>query len=311
MDFRQLRYFVSVVDSGSFTAAAERLRIAQPSLSQHVIALEKELGVKLLERQSRGVRVTASGAVFLEHAQTVLADLNRARDAVTATGADVAGRVVVGMPTTIAPLLAVPLLEACLKSLPSVKVHLVESHSGFLREWLDALRLDVALLFNVTDAAGLELTPLVAEELYLISAASAAGKVRQVTLREVQKLDLIMAGRSHDLRNTLDSVAFATSGALPVVKAEVDSLSTVKQMVLAGIGHTILPRSAVHRELSDRSLVARRIVRPRIERYAAMATIARRPKTRAQQAVSNLILKLSGELIAGGDWMGRSTARTI
>ena len=298
-----------MVDSGSFTAASERLRIAQPSLSQHVIALEKELGVKLLERQPRGVRVTALGAVFLEHALTVLADLDRARDAVAATGTEVAGRVVVGMPTTIAAVLAVPLLEACLKLLPNVKVHLVESHSGFLREWLDALRLDVTLLFNVTDAEGLELTPLVAEDLHLISSASTAGKIRQITLREVLKFDLIMAGGSHDLRKTLDGVAFATSGLLPVVKVEVDSLSTVKQMVLAGIGHTVLPRSAVQSELSDGSLVARRIVRPKIERYAAMATVARRPKTSAQQAVSNLILKLSSELIAKGDWMGRPTNR--
>lgn len=309
MDLRQLRYFVSVVDSGSFTAAAERLRIAQPSLSQHVIALEKELGVKLLERQSRGVRTTTLGALFLEHALTVLADLERAREAVTATDGEVSGHVVVGMPTTIAPLLAVPLLEDCLKFLPKVKVHLVESHSGFLREWLDALRLDVALLFNVTDAEGLDLTPLVAEDLHLISSAAHSVKAKQVTFREVQKFDLIMAGRFHDLRKALDSIAFATSGLLPVLKAEVDSLSTVKRLVLAGMGHTILPRSAVEAELSAGSLVARRIVRPKIERYAAMATVARRPKSRAQQAVIALILKLSNELITGGHWKGRQTDR--
>ena len=77
MDIRQLRYFVNVVEAGSFTAASRILGIAQPSLSQHVIGLERELGVQLLERQARGVRLTASGATFLEHAITVLRDLDR------------------------------------------------------------------------------------------------------------------------------------------------------------------------------------------------------------------------------------------
>jgi LysR family transcriptional regulator, nitrogen assimilation regulatory protein len=109
MDIRQLRYFVGVVEAGRFTAASRRLRVAQPALSHQVISLERELGTKLLEREARGVRPTASGASFLEHARVVLRDLERAREAITETGGAVSGRVAIGLPTTVAPVLAKPL----------------------------------------------------------------------------------------------------------------------------------------------------------------------------------------------------------
>lgn len=305
MDVRQLRYFVNVVEAGSFTAASHQLRIAQPSLSQHVIALEKELGIKLLEREARGVRLTTSGSTFLEHARTVLRDLERAREAVAATGTDIVGRVAIGLPTTVAPFFATPLMQAALASLPNVTLHLVESHSGFLREWLDMFRLDVALLFNVSDAEGLELTPLIAEDLHVISPGGAAKQSKQIALREIPKLDLIMASSSHDLRKTLDNSVLLASGQPLHVKAEVDSLFTIKQMVAAGLGHTVLPLATVRSEVAGGILAARRIVRPRIERQTAMACVSRRPKTRAQVAVAGLILQVSKRLIAEDSWTGR------
>lgn len=81
MDVRQLRYFIGVFEAGSFTAAAHRLGVAQPALSQTVIALENDLGVELLERQPRGVRPTAAGMTLLDHAHIVLRNIERAREA--------------------------------------------------------------------------------------------------------------------------------------------------------------------------------------------------------------------------------------
>jgi LysR family nitrogen assimilation transcriptional regulator len=119
MDLRQLRYFVSIVEAGSFTAASQQLRIAQPSLSQHVIGLEKELGVKLLERQPRGIRLTDSGTTFIKHALAVLRSVDRAQEAMTARNDRITGRVAIGLPTTIAPVLAVSMLLAAEKLLPA------------------------------------------------------------------------------------------------------------------------------------------------------------------------------------------------
>lgn len=87
MDVRQLRYFIGVVEAGSFTAAAHRLGVAQPALSQTVIALENDLGVKLLEQP--GVRPTTAGMTLLDHAGIVLRNMERAREAVSDADGDI------------------------------------------------------------------------------------------------------------------------------------------------------------------------------------------------------------------------------
>ncbi|MCP3471069.1 LysR family transcriptional regulator [Bradyrhizobium sp. CCGUVB1N3] len=305
MDVRQLRYFISVVEAGSFTAASHRLRVAQPALSQHVLSLEKELGTRLLQREARGVRLTDSGARFIEHARIVLRELERAREAAAEAGGEISGRVAIGLPTTVTPILAAPLLEMALTSLPRVTLHLLESHSGFLREWLDSSRLDLALLFNVADADGLDLQPLVVETLHLISAPQIGPKAETVTLAQLHTFDLFLASQSHDLRNTLDDAIFLTTKRKLQVKAEIDSVSTIKQMVMSGLGYTILPSAAIQAELSKGLLSARRIVRPTLARHASIATLSRRPKTRAQQAVARLIVETTNTLIDRGIWSAK------
>jgi LysR family transcriptional regulator, nitrogen assimilation regulatory protein len=305
MDIRQLRYFVGVVEAGSFTAASRLLRVAQPALSQHVLSLEQELGTRLLHRQARGVHPTPSGASFIEHARIVLRDLERAREAAAETGGEISGRVAIGLPTTVAPILARPLLEVALASLPRVTLHLLESHSGFLREWLDSSRLDLALLFNIADAGGLDLQPLVVEALHLISAPQTRPVAQTVNLAELHKFDLFMASRSHDLRNTLEDAIFLATRRRLRVKAEIDSVSTIKQMVMSGLGHTVLPAATIQAELSEGLLRARRIVRPTVTRHAAIATLSRQPRTRAQQAVTRLIVETANRLIDRGIWQAK------
>jgi LysR family nitrogen assimilation transcriptional regulator len=305
MNFRQLRYFVGVAEAGSFTAAARQLAVAQPALSQHVLALEKELGCQLLVRKARGVRPTPSGAVFLEHAYLVLQDLDRAREAVSDTGSEIVGHVALGLPTTVAGVLSLRLMEAVFATLPRVTVHLVETHSGFLREWLDTGRLDLALLFDVADTEGLELAPLVVEDLHLLSAPRSADAGKDVALARIDDFDLFIASRSHGFRTTLEKTILLATGKTLRVKAEIDSVPTIKQLVMRGQGHTILPLSIAREELAAGTLVARRIVRPNLERRAALARVARRPGTRAQQAVETLLIEISRDLIADGVWAGR------
>jgi len=306
MKLRQLHYFVSIAEAGSFTAAAREIGVAQPALSQHVIALEKELGATLFEREARGIRLTPSGATFLEHAYVVLRDVERARDAVTGKGAEIVGQVAIGLPPTIATVLALPLLEAAFARLPRVTLHLVESHSGFLREWLEISRLDLALMLNVANAKGLDLTPVIVEDLQLISSMKSGGSTKQITVSEIEKHDILIASRSHDFRKSIEDAVFLATGRPLQVRAEVDSVPTIKRMVMAGLGHTILPHSAVHEELENGTLRAQRIINPTIERHALLGSVARLPKSRAQQAIAALLIDVSRRLIADGKWVGRS-----
>jgi LysR family nitrogen assimilation transcriptional regulator len=134
MELRQLRYFVAIADAGSLTEAARRLGVAQPALSQHVLALEAELQTRLLDRGARGVRLTPAGLTLLEHALVVMRDVERTKEAVSAGGSELVGRVAIGLPTTVAIVLGAPLLKAAFAAYPRVHIHLVESHSGFLQE---------------------------------------------------------------------------------------------------------------------------------------------------------------------------------
>jgi LysR family nitrogen assimilation transcriptional regulator len=304
MDLRQLRYFTAIAHAGSLTAAARQLRIAQPALSQHVLALERELGTRLVERGARGVRLTDPGKTLLEHALIVLGDIERAREAVSNFDSAVAGRATIGLPTTVAIFLGLPLLRAIFAECPKVSIRLVESHSGFLHEWLEAGRLDLAILFNVTDAQGLELSPLIVDEIYLISPAEAARHGDEVRFVEIDQLDLFMSSQPHGLRRQVDDTSFLVWGRAARVKAEVDALSTIKRMVEAGLGHTLLPLAAVREELAAGTLSARRIVDPVIERHASLVSSSRRPQTRVQRAMLKIVRDVCGQIIADGVWPG-------
>ena len=96
MDIKQLRYFISIAEEGSLSGAAQRVNVAQPSLSQHVLSLERELSVKLLERSSRGVSLTQSGEVLLSHAREIVESLDIAANAVRQSGAEPVGDVAAG-----------------------------------------------------------------------------------------------------------------------------------------------------------------------------------------------------------------------
>jgi LysR family transcriptional regulator, nitrogen assimilation regulatory protein len=166
-------------------------------------------------------------------------------------------------------------------------------------------RLDLSLLFNVADADGLDVRPLVVETLHLVSSSKAAAAKQQITLAELHELDLFLASRTHDLRKTLDDAVFLATRRALQVRTEIDSVTTIKQMVIGGLGHTVLPIATIQKELSEGLLVARPIVRPRITRHAVMASLSRRPKTRAQHIVADLIVDTTNRLIAGGIWIAK------
>src|SRR5262245_1478076 len=138
MELRQLRYYVGVSEAGSLLKASTRLHIAQPALGAQITALEDEVGARLFERSSRGVTLTEAGKTFLEHAKVVLADVERARQAVRDTSAVPRGDVVIGFPTTVALAATVPVVRACRERLPQVRLKVIEAYSGFLREWLQS-----------------------------------------------------------------------------------------------------------------------------------------------------------------------------
>jgi len=304
MEFRQLRYFIGVVEAGSLLRASGRLHVAQPALGQQIKALEHGLGAQLFERSSRGMNLTEAGKVFLEHARVVLADADRAREAIRASNAAPSGPVSLGLPTTVGLVATVPILSACRARYPHVRLRVVEGYSGFLREWLQAGRLDLSLLYSDDADPALAKRPLLDDRLALISSSEGKAVPRKVSLHDLERWPLVLPGPDHGLRRIIDDACRPLGITLKVI-AEIESLNSVKRAVEAGIARTILPRGSVAEEISLGRLRASDIAGPGIMRRLVCATNVTRPSTIAGTALMNLVSDVLRQMVADGSWPAR------
>ena len=148
MDLKQLAYFVRVAELGSFTRAAEALGVAQPALSRQVRQLEVELRQSLLARNGRGALPTEAGKLLLAHGRGILHQVQRAHEELGRLRGALAGRVAVGLPTSLARVLTVPLTRAFRQAMPEASLSISEGLSVALLESLLNGRLDIAVLYN-------------------------------------------------------------------------------------------------------------------------------------------------------------------
>ncbi len=304
MELKQLRYFVGVSEAGSLLQASGRLHVAQPALGQQIAALESEVGARLFERSSRGMALTEAGKLFLTHAKVVLMDAERARLAVRETLSVPQGDVSVGLPTTVALAATLPILIACRDRFPRVRLKLVEAYSGFLREWLLAGRLDIALLYGDAPEPGLSKRALLDDRLVLVTRHSKARLPRKLPLEKLPGWPLVLPGVEHGLRRIIDD-ACAPHGLTLDVVAEIESLGSVKRAVEAGIGSTILPAVSVAEEVAAGRLRTIVIDSPRMSRRVVHATNVMRPATSATVAVNALIHEVVHGMTQSGSWPAR------
>jgi LysR family nitrogen assimilation transcriptional regulator len=307
VDARKLRYFVTVAQLGSFSEAARRLHIAQPALSRHVKDIEESLGVALLVRDARGVKLTDDGEQLLAHALDVLHRLESLPRLVGSRSRQIAGRVSVGLPTSASAVLSAPLLRAALARYPSVRIHLVESMSGFLQEWIESGRIDLAILFDAQPMPGVTLEPILVEDLWLVGAPEAlAASGGVVPLADLPRYPLVLPSPSQTHRRLLEGLALSNGLQLEIL-AEVDSLAVMKTLVRGGDIYTVLAHSAIQADLAEGRVSAARIVGPSISRRVSMATAAARQDSQACHAIAALMLQVARELVRDGVWIGRAS----
>jgi LysR family nitrogen assimilation transcriptional regulator len=306
MDLRQINYFLAVAQAGGFSKAAQRIHVAQPALSAHVARLEQELGVQLLLRHAKGVELTHAGMVMVEHGHDILRRLKQAQDAVQFAAEEVHGEVVLGLPTTVAMVLTLPLLQQVRTHWPHISLRLIEGHSGWLQEWLLAGRLDAAVLFGQGTRKGLTTLPILEEDLYLVSAPQGTEdeSLDVVSMKEVAQHELIVPAKEHGLRIAIDKAAMKADVDLNV-KVEIDSFASMKKAVAHGLGHTILSWAAVAEEIERGELVARQITKPKVTRSVVYATRDEQIISRAQQAINQLVTSSIAEMVQSGRWRAR------
>src|SRR5215475_12455289 len=168
MDLRQLRYFVGIVQAGSLSRAADKLHVAQSAISHHLASLETELDRQLVTRGPRGVRLTEAGTILYRHAEAILQHIESARRDTMSTHKVPSGRVSIGFPTILVPILSRELFARVRAEYPQILLHISDGNSWLVREKLINGRLDVAVLYQSQPERGMAVEPLLQEELFYV-----------------------------------------------------------------------------------------------------------------------------------------------
>jgi LysR family transcriptional regulator, nitrogen assimilation regulatory protein len=305
MDVRQLRYFIAIAEEGSLSAAALRIGVAQPSLSQHVANLEEAIGVQLLSRTSRGVTLTEPGNLLLAHARQITAAVDRAKEEVRQSGSEPRGSVVFGLPSSISMVLSVPLAETVRHELPNVRLRAIEAMSGFIQTWLEDRTVDPAILYDVSMVRHMQLTQLASEDLFFFSAPDNwpldVPPGTPISLQSLSVLDLILPSPSHGLRVMIDRYA-RNCGVDLNIALEMDALMQIKALVARGSGYTILAPAAAQDDVDRGDLVRSPIVEPVMRRPVYLVRNPAKPVTHASNEVERITRSVMRELVARNIW---------
>jgi DNA-binding transcriptional LysR family regulator len=262
MEIRRLQYFVSTAELGSLCRASDVLRIAQPALTRQVRLLEEELGVTLFTRTRRGMRLTEEGEQLLADVVGPLRQLEGALQNIRSFSSGLSGSIAVGMTPTVASFLAQPLLERMVVDAPNVAVRIVEGTELHLCEALTTGELDVALLYEPLTDQRLVSHELLTEEMVVVGPPnSGLGPDRLLTIADLKALPLILPNPKNGLRGVTERYA-AKYDVRFEIKYVIDSFQVLKEMVGKGHGYTILPLSAVLREVEASTLTYAPVHKP-------------------------------------------------
>ncbi len=289
MDLTRLRYFVAVVEGGSFSRAAAALHLSQPALSRQVLLLEEEVGQRLLVRNGRGASANEAGLALLAHARAIFELADKARADMRERQSSPRGQVTVGLPPRVAQVLSADLVQRFREQYPDATVTIVESLSIRLREWLVAGTLDMAILFDPPPSPQLAEETLGREPLLLFGPKPLP---RRVKLAELSALPLVMPSGPNALRQLLETHTRPRGLALDIV-AEVDSVLTVLSLVARGVAYTVLPASARRLWTHPQPLYEASIVAPAMRNRVVLAIPKARPTTRPARLTAELLRALA------------------
>ena len=311
MELRQCRYFVAVVDERSITAAARKLHVVQSAVSHQVARLEEELQTPLLQRTRNGVVPTEAGKLMYMHALAALKHAQAAHESIRALEGEVRGTVAVGLPSSTAAVLAVPLLKEVREKLPQVELRVIEGIGNVLAEDLASGRLDLSILFDDEPQRGFRRLPLVRERLHFVSVLPAVraevGAVASITLAEAVRFALVLPAQNNSVRTLLDREAERRDLRLNVV-AELSGIKTIVDAVEAGIASSVMMAANAVSFAKRKDAVVVPIRAPVLERTASLFQSDHLSLTPAASGLHALLLDVVRKLVAQGRWEGARLA---
>lgn len=305
MDIRQLRNFIQIVDLRSITGAAERLNIAQPALSRQVKALEDALAVPLLRRHGRGVMPTEEGLRLAARARVILEDIDDLATDVSGAEKTLSGKITLGLPPTVAEVLATHLIERTMETHPEVTLRIVSGFSGHVQDWLQRGAIDLGVAYEGQKSSAIKSQAIIIEQLFLIERGEKEGTRdgTPVTASDALAEPLILPNPEHGLRKRIEQIA-AEQGIELDVRLEIDILPTMLAFVERGLGATILPLMSVNEHVASGRLIARPIIRHSIDRTLILMTPLNRPASRLSAGFSEFLIGEVHRLSASGAWPG-------
>jgi DNA-binding transcriptional LysR family regulator len=285
MDLRRLEIFVKVAELGSFSRAAEALFLTQPTVSEHVRALEDALGVQLLDRLGRGATPTRAGTLLLGYARRMLALAREAAQAIEQFQGRVSGELTVGGSTIPGEYVVPELIGAFRGKHPDVRVSLLIGSSREVQTWVEEGRVEIGVVGAAPAARVLEGRPLMADELVVVVGAEHPWAARTtVSLDELKIEPMILRERGSGSRQTFERAlegAGLDLGDFRIV-GEIASTQAIKQAVRAGVGVSLISRRAVEDECRARLLACVAITDLTVTR--AFHLITHRDRTRSPLA---------------------------
>jgi LysR family transcriptional regulator, hydrogen peroxide-inducible genes activator len=287
ISMRHLRYFEALSKHGHFGRAAEACSISQPALSLQMKELEDMLGALLIERGGRQIRLTSLGEAFASRARDILRAVDELGSLARASFSPLTGRLRIGVIPTVAPYLLPVIIQKLTERLPGLDLRPREAVTQKLVDDLIEGRLDAAIVALPVSEATLHEHPLFDEEFVLIRPQEDASKPvpNPETLREMR---LLLLEEGHCFRD--QALSFCKmSSSLPRDLMEGSSLTTLVQMVGAGIGVTLIPQMAISLETRSANVSVVRLSNPRPSRTIGMIWRRTNPLTDQLAHVAALV----------------------
>jgi DNA-binding transcriptional LysR family regulator len=301
LDVKQLRVLKAVAEHGSFSAAAEALSYTQPAISQQIAALERSAGATLVDRTSRGVRLTDAGRALVDHADVVLARLAAAEAELEAIAGVRGGRVRIASFSTAGASLVPPALALFEQRHPEVELHFVEEDPEEAIQMMRAGDLEVAVVFEFHDLSptewdriytGVELHHLIDDPMYLaLPRGHRLAHKPRVRMQDAEGETWIQEGDPRNPCGRLQKAACRAAGFEPQIGFQTDDYNVVQGLVAAGVGISLLPSLALANMRED--IVVRSLGRAAPMRRICAATLDRRYRSPATEAMLVILDEVS------------------
>ena len=287
MDLRRLEVFAKVAELGSFSRAAEALYLTQPTVSEHVRALEDEMGVQLLDRLGRGATPTRAGELLLGYARRMLGLAREAQQALDQFQGRMSGELVIGGSTIPGEYVLPALLGGFKAKYPDISVSLLIGDSRQVSEWLEQGRVEVAVVGARPASRALHSRELMPDELVIVVPAGHPWAARKtVSIDELRREPMVVRERGSGSRQAIEHVLDEASLSLASFRivGEMGSTQAIKQAVKAGVGVSLVSKRAVEEECKSGLLWCLRVKDLKVTRSFHLATHKERSRSPLAEA---------------------------